>query len=65
MAKLFVLVTSGTEPFVAFVPLMCGESPARTATLTKLTCTLLLLTYTLPFLFMIIETCLNPKVSVA
>jgi hypothetical protein len=62
MADLFVLVTCGTEPFVAFVLLMSDHSAERTATLTKLTRAL---TLTSRFLFMIIETCVTPKVSVA
>ena len=62
MAGLFVLFTCSTEPFVAFLRISGDQSATRPATLTKFTCAL---TFTLYFLFVIIEACLTPKVSVA
>jgi hypothetical protein len=61
MAFLFVLVTCGAESSFAFVHLILDQSAARSATLTKITRALL----TSRLLFMIIETRLISKVSVA
>jgi hypothetical protein len=61
MADLFVLFTCGTEPFDAFVRILGDQNAARNATLTKLTCALLL---TFHF-FVFMEACLTPNVSVA
>ena len=62
MADLFVLVTYGTEPFVTFVCIVCDQSATLTVTLTKFTCAL---HFTLCFLFVVIEACMTPNVSVA
>jgi hypothetical protein len=44
---------------------MCDQGAIYTTTLTEHTCARLLLTFTLYFLFMVIEECLTPKLSVA
>ena len=62
LASLFVLVTCDTEPYVAFVLRMCDQNATRTGTLTKITSALL---PTSRFPFVLIEECLNPKLSVA
>ena len=58
----FFLFTCDREPFVAFLRISGDQSAARIATFTMLPRALLL---TWGFLFVVIEACLTPKVSVA
>ena len=62
LPNLFVLVTCGTEPFVAFLRIVGDQSDTRTTSLTKLTLTL---PFTYRFPFVVLEACLTPKLSFA
>jgi hypothetical protein len=62
MPDLFVLVTCGTEPFVALLRIVDNHSATRSATLTKLT---FILPFNYRFPFVVNKAYLTPKVTVA